>query len=115
MKGRINMAQRKTLPSGWIVYQLHRQEMNCLQKYEIAVEGCDSCHCILKNDVYYIPVLDAWVCEDCMQEWSIFSKRYLSSDEDTNMEIDKMALFEELCVKLNISIQKDVLSQQRIC
>ena len=109
------MAKRRTLPGGWIAYRLDHEEMGYMQNFEIAMEGCVSCNCELNDVVYYVPIMDAWVCEECMKEWSIFSKLYVSSDEDTNIEIDKMALFEELCVKLNIPIQKDALSRQRIC
>lgn len=109
------MAQRKTLPSGCIAYQLNREEMSYIQNFEIVMEGCVSCKCELTDAVYYVPILDAWLCEECLKEWSLFSKRYICCDEDTDNEIDKMALFEELCKELNISIEKDILSHRRIC
>ncbi len=105
------MAKRVTLPSGWIAYRIEQDELKIMQEHEIAHHGCDSCHCELNDDVYYIPVLESWACEDCFRTWMVFSKRFTEEDAEENLEMDKMELFEKLCRSLNIPIQQDLFSQ----
>ena len=62
------MTKKRTLPGGWIAYQLDHEEMRSIQNFEIAMEGCITCKCEVNDVVYYVPIMDAWVYEKCIEE-----------------------------------------------
>lgn len=78
------------------IYEIKKEELIVFQYYNLFGNQCDDCNSSLesKDKIYYIPVLNRGLCENCYKEW-ISNASYYKDDQKyiTNGErwIEKMA------------------------
>lgn len=78
------------------IYEISKKELLVFQHYNLFGNQCDDCNSNLnlKDKIYYVPVLNYGLCENCYKEWINKATHYKDDQKYiTNGEkwIEKMA------------------------
>lgn len=97
----MNVAFKIKLASGYTIIKFNQEVLKKLIANGLFGDICDSCNQLMKDDVYYIPVLNQGMCQECMEEWDSSARLY---ESDLFNEIQNLMNFEKNLKKLNIQV-----------
>lgn len=65
----------------FIIYEIDAEELRILRLFGEFGNICDDCNVTLEDKVFYVPVLNYGLCEECCKDW-IERATYFPEDED---------------------------------
>ncbi|MDU2156359.1 hypothetical protein [Clostridium sp.] len=95
------MVQKQKNKNGLIYYKINNEDQLKLILFRILGFSCDSCNKTIEK-VYYIPVLNWGMCEECFQDWK---NRAIKYAEDEWFEKQNVTWFEEQCKKCSVEVE----------
>lgn len=96
------MVQKKKTRNGLIYYEIDHDDQLKLIISGAFGNKCDSCYKTI-DKVYYIPVLNWGMCEECFQDWQ---KRAIKYEEDEWFVKENVKWIEEEFEKCGVQLRK---------
>lgn len=96
------MAKQFINDKGFLIIKLNKEEANFIGFGFSGDCLCMSCNNVIKDNMYYIAVLNDCMCKDCLDK---FLKEYTRHQEDIPYEKRNFNFYTK---KLNINIRLDI-------